>query len=136
MHEWIIDRDDQNSARTYSTVKRATDGSRFSDMIELPWAGDAHNKSCIPGNRHYLADFIWSEAHKGGRYCYRDVPGPTPAASDERTGTEIHSANIPAQLLGCQAPGYARVPMMVIEGFPRRRMASRNFWGCVHELLP
>jgi hypothetical protein len=117
MKEWIIDRDDQTDLRTYATVRRA-DGSRFSDLLELPWKNDAHTVSCIPGDRHYLADLIYSKAHKGARYCYRDVPGPTPAASDDRQGCEIHSANIPAQLEGCQAPGATRVPMMEIDGFP------------------
>jgi len=117
MKEWTFNRDDQNEYRTYATILRE-DGSRFGDLLELPWKGNAHDVSCIPGNQHYLLDLVWSKKHAGGRYCYRDVPGPTGEPSDERTGCEIHSANIPAQLLGCQAPGYARVPMMPINGFP------------------
>lgn len=129
MKEWIIDRDSQNAFRTYGTLKRA-DGSRFSDLLELPWKADAHDTSCIPGDRHYLADFIWSQAHRAGRYCYRDVPGPTTAASDDRAGCEIHSANIPAQLEGCQAPGYARVPKMALPGFPAQDGVASSQDAC------
>lgn len=124
MKEWIIDRDDMNDARSYGVMKRE-DKSRFSDLLELPWKGNAHDVSCIPGDKHYLADFIFSKGHGHGCYCYRDVPGPTGQPGDERMGVEVHSANLPAQLLGCQAPGYARVPNMQIDGFaPQDGIAS------------
>lgn len=105
MKQWIIDRDDVNESRSYGVLKRG-DSSRLSDYLELPWKANMPNVSCIPGNIDYLADLIFSEDHGSARYCYRDVDG--------RFACEIHSANIPAQLKGCGAPGLKRAAMMVI----------------------
>jgi len=105
MIKWIINRDDINEFRSYATINRE-DGSKLCEYLELAWQANQPDRSCIPGNIDYLADLLWSEHHKGPRYCYRNVDG--------RTWCEIHSANIPAQLRGCGAPGLKRAAMMVV----------------------
>lgn len=104
MKSFMFNRDDVNEFRSYASI--LVDGVKRWDYLELPWKANQPNVSCIPGNIDYLADLIFSEDHKGPRYCYRDVDG--------RTFCEIHSANIPAQLRGCGAPGVKRAALMVV----------------------
>lgn len=104
MKSFVINRDDLNEFRTYGSI--LVDEVKRWDYLELPWQANVPNKSCIPGNIDYLADLLWSQEHHGPRYCYRNVDG--------RTWCEIHAANIPAQLLGCGAPGKTRAPMMIV----------------------
>jgi hypothetical protein len=119
---WTNNRDDQNDARTYGSLLRPDGVTRFGDMLELPWKNDAPEISCIPGNVLYFLDFAWSPDHEIPLFHYRDVRG--------RTACEQHSANIPAQLRGCSAPGYGRVPLMAIDGF-----APQDGIACSREAL-
>lgn len=105
MKSFIFNRDDVNEFRSYASI--LVDGVKRWEYLELAWRANVPNQSCIPGNIDYLADFIWSDHHKGPRFCYRNVDG--------RAWCEIHSANIPAQLRGCGAPGLKRAAMMVVQ---------------------
>ncbi len=104
MKSFVFNRDDVNELRSYASI--LLDGVKRWDYIELPWKANVPNQSCIPGNIDYLADLMFSDDHGSARYCYRNVDG--------RTACEIHSANIPAQLKGCGAPGKSRAAMMVV----------------------
>lgn len=64
--------------------------------LELPDRGNQHGISRIPAAT-YLCSLRWSEKHNGKRYGVNDVPG--------RDNIEIHSANVPSELLGCIATG-------------------------------
>jgi hypothetical protein len=72
--------------------------------LELPWAGNKKNISCIPAGTYtcrWTSSPKMSNEHGHLYYTYEvlNVPG--------RTGIRIHSANYFFQLLGCIALGDA-----------------------------
>lgn len=65
--------------------------------VEKPWKDNLPNVSCVPRPARYVCRWSWSEKHKRNLYHLIDVP--------ERSGCEIHAANVHFQLQGCIAPG-------------------------------
>jgi len=59
--------------------------------VELPWANNAPEKSCIPAGTYKVAHVV--SPKYGKVFQVHDVPG--------RTHILIHSANYSRQLLGC-----------------------------------
>lgn len=83
----------------YSTIGACYESTPAGDefvffTVELPWAGNRKNASCIP-ERDYIATY---ERHPkfGDAWRLSDVEG--------RDGILIHAANKRTQLRGCIAP--------------------------------
>lgn len=72
------------------------DGDRLCVTIELPWADNHPDKSCIPSGCYEFVKYF-SPDHKFEVWKAVGVPG--------RADIEIHPANLASQLLGCIGVG-------------------------------
>lgn len=97
MPNLTIRRDDQNAERTYGVLYGPE--SFTCQTLELPWLDDRPDISCAKA-MVYSLDLTYSP-HFG--FALFELTGDT-----ARSGERVHSANIPAQLLGCVALGGSR----------------------------
>lgn len=98
MKTLTLTRDDQNDLRTFG-VLAYENGTRAAETIELPWADNAHDKSCIPAAT-YICELRYSPKHRYALFGVNDVPN--------RRDIEIHIDNVTATLLGCVGVGVTR----------------------------
>lgn len=82
--------------------------------IELPWADNAPDKSCVPAGQYLLVPYI---SPKHGRVWRLHNPelniyGQGFAPEGGRSEIELHAANFARELLGCIAVGLSAFPMI------------------------
>lgn len=87
--------------------------------LELPWADNHPQKSCVPLGLYELVEYD-SPSH-GNTWCLRnpalkimgrDILSPDQVAAGLRSMCEIHAANWSRQLLGCIAIGLDHQPLL------------------------
>lgn len=93
MRKVLLTRNDTGPDGTFGRI--ATDNMFQATTLELPWANNKPNESCIPEGT-YLFKMVKSPT-RGDVYEAVNVPG--------RTNIQIHPANWCRQLLGCIAIG-------------------------------
>jgi hypothetical protein len=87
--------------------------------VELPWANNAPDESCVPAGVYELVPYT-SPIH-GRTFCLLnsdlkimgcDSLSPAEVSRGYRSFCELHSANFPRQLLGCIGIGMQGMPML------------------------
>lgn len=94
----ILERDASDSYATFGKMV-SEDGMESYESLELAWADNQPNVSCIPVGT-YACSLRFSPHHGYAVFGIDAVPG--------RMNCEIHAANLPSQLLGCVALGQRR----------------------------
>lgn len=98
--------------RTYlptGTTGQMSGTPRPYSTVELAWANNAPDKSCVPEGTYDLIPYD-SPTHGPTWYLSNAALG-VGGAGAARSFCELHAANYPRQLLGCIAAGLEGAPM-------------------------
>lgn len=114
----ILQRDSSDDYATFGVL--TLDDGRTYQTLELPWKNDAPNVSCIPAGT-YTLKLIYSPHHGLALWEFQAVPN--------RSFCEIHSANLPSQLLGCVALGQTRGELNGQRAVLQSQLAVDDFMG-------
>jgi hypothetical protein len=99
--------------RTYlptATTGQMTGTPRPYSTVELAWADNAPDKSCVPEGTYDLIPYN-SPTHGPTWYLQNSDLG-VGGAGAARSFCELHAANFARQLLGCIAAGLEGAPML------------------------
>lgn len=108
---------EQNDYATYGEL-RDDEGSVVCVTLELPWAENRHNASCIPAGS-YTAKRRYSPKHKCDVFEVEGVP--------DRSCIELHIGNLPHDSLGCVLLGTTRAIVNGQAGIVQSRVAFDRF---------